>query len=109
MTVYWITDEPWPTSEQVLAEAAAAGAEQVLHGVPPALEGEIPTGTLGRVEVAVMSAPGPRPEPLEPVGALAALLACLSVVPVEDAANAVGVTPAELEAEVLAWEAASAG
>jgi hypothetical protein len=45
---------------------------------------------------------------LDHAGALAALLACLSVVSVDDAANAVGVTPEMLEAEVLAWEAASA-
>jgi hypothetical protein len=51
----------------------------------------------------------PLPQPLDHAGALAALLACLAVIPVEDAANAVGVTPAALEAEVLAWEVAAAG
>jgi hypothetical protein len=50
----------------------------------------------------------PAQEPLDHAGSLAALLACLSVVPVEDAANAVGVTPDALEAEVLAWEMAAA-
>lgn len=44
----------------------------------------------------------PQP-PLDPTGALATLLAVLEVVPVEDAANAVGLTPAELEAEAQAW------
>ena len=51
----------------------------------------------------------PALEPLDPAGALAALLACLEVVPVEDAANAVRLTPAALEAEVLAWVAGAAG
>ena len=56
-------------------------------------------------ETVVMSVP--IQEPLDHAGSLVALLACLSVVPVADAANAVGVTPEVLEAEVLAWEVAS--
>lgn len=50
----------------------------------------------------------PEQLPLDHAGALAALLACLGVVPVDHAANAVGLTPVELEAEVLAWEVAAA-
>jgi hypothetical protein len=57
-------------------------------------------------ETVVMSVPAQ--EPLDHAGSLAALLACLSVIPVEDAANAVGVTSDALEAEVLAWEMAAA-
>lgn len=49
----------------------------------------------------------PPQAPLEPVGALATLLAVLEVVPVEDAANAVNLTPAELQAEAEAWFVAS--
>ena len=48
------------------------------------------------------------PQPaLDATGALATLLAVLEVVPVEDAANAVGLTPAELQAEAQAWWVAS--
>jgi hypothetical protein len=60
-----------------------------------------PDGSVVATEVVQLFAP--EPEPLEPVGALAALLACLDVVTVEDAANAVRLTPAALEDEVLAW------
>jgi len=42
----WITDTAWPTSPEVLAEALAAGATEVLHTAPPGLEGQ-----LGYVEV----------------------------------------------------------
>lgn len=44
--------------------------------------------------------------PLDPTGALATLLAVVEVVTVEDAANAVGLTPADLIAEAEAWAAA---
>jgi hypothetical protein len=43
------------------------------------------------------------PSPLEPVGALATLLAVSEVVSVEDAANAVGLTAGDLVAEAQAW------
>lgn len=47
------------------------------------------------------------PQPaLDPVGALATLLAVLEVVPVEDAANSVGLTPNELILEAQAWAVA---
>jgi hypothetical protein len=42
-------------------------------------------------------------DPLDPVGALATLLAVTEVVSVEDAANAVGLTPQDLVNEAQAW------
>ena len=47
----------------------------------------------------------PRP-PLDPTGALATLLAVTGAVTVGDAANAVGLTPADLVAEAQAWASA---
>jgi hypothetical protein len=47
------------------------------------------------------------PQPLEPLGAAMTLLAVLGVVPLADAANAVGLTPDQLVAEAEAWAAAS--
>lgn len=44
--------------------------------------------------------------PLDPTGALATLLAVTEVVSVQDAANAVRLSVAELEAEANAWAAA---
>jgi hypothetical protein len=52
--------------------------------------------------------PDPTPQPLDPVGSLATLLAVESVLTVEDAANAVGLTPTDLVNEAQAWAAASA-
>jgi hypothetical protein len=46
------------------------------------------------------------PQPLDPTGALATLLAVTGTVTVTDAANAVGLTPDDLIAEAQAWEAA---
>ena len=43
------------------------------------------------------------PQPLDATVALATLLATLEIVPVQDAANAVGLTPEALEAEAQAW------
>jgi len=48
------------------------------------------------------------PQPLDATGALATLLAVESVLTVEDAANAVGLTPTDLVNEAEAWAAASA-
>lgn len=45
----------------------------------------------------------PPQEPLDSVGALATLLAVEQVVSVEDAANAVGLTPSALILEAQAW------
>jgi hypothetical protein len=41
--------------------------------------------------------------PLDPTGALATLLAVLELSTVQDAANAVGLTPEDLVAEAEAW------
>jgi len=58
--------------------------------------------------VDVVELPDQPPAPLDPVGALATLLAVESVLTVEDAANAVGLTPDDLVNEAQAWAAASA-
>jgi hypothetical protein len=50
--------------------------------------------------------PDPPAAPLDPAGALATLLAVTETVSVADAANAVGLTPADLIAEAEAWAAA---
>jgi len=50
--------------------------------------------------------PDPPPAPLDPTGALATLLAVVALLTVEDAANAVGLTPDDLTAEAQAWAAA---
>lgn len=47
------------------------------------------------------------PQPLEPLGAAMTLLAVLGVVPLTDAANAVGLTPDALVTEAEAWAAAA--
>jgi hypothetical protein len=51
--------------------------------------------------------PDPPQTPLDPVGALATLLAVVGSITVEDAANVVGLTPADLVAEAQAWAAGS--
>lgn len=56
MTIYWVTDQPFPASDEVIAEATQAGADTILHGIPPALIDVIAPGTLGVVDV-------PDPEP----------------------------------------------
>lgn len=56
--------------------------------------------------VEVVDLPDPLQEPLDAVGALATLLVVTGALTAEDAANAVGVTPADLEAEAQAWAAA---
>ena len=64
----WITAEPWPASDAVQAQAAAAGATEILHGVPPTLAAEVAPGTLGYVEVVVPDpTPDPEPDPPEVV------------------------------------------
>ena len=50
--------------------------------------------------------PDPPAQPLNEVGALATLLAVERVISVEDAANAVRLTPSDLVAEAEAWAAA---
>lgn len=49
------------------------------------------------------------PQPLNETGALAALLVAQGILPIHDAANAVGVTPQQLINEVEGWAAAAAG
>lgn len=46
------------------------------------------------------------PQPLNSLGALATLLAVKEVLSVQDAANAVGLTPIDLENEARGWAAA---
>jgi hypothetical protein len=53
----WITSEPYPTTPEVLATAVAAGAEMVLHGIPPRLADQIAPGTLGLVTIALPDPP----------------------------------------------------
>lgn len=48
----------------------------------------------------------PDQAPLDPIGALAALLAATGVLELTDAANAVGRQPKDLIAEAQAWAAA---
>jgi len=46
------------------------------------------------------------PQPLDPTGALATLLAVVGTLTVTDAANAIGLTPDDLVTEAQAWAAA---
>ena len=101
----WITDEPYPTSDEVLAEAQAAGAEQVLHGIPLTFEGLIPPGTLGLYDVVLPESPlWPA---LDSAGSLATLLDIEGVLTIEDAANAAHTVPEHLIAEAEAWSVAT--
>jgi len=50
--------------------------------------------------------PDPPQQPLDAIGALATLLAVVEAITVEDAANAIQRTPADLIAEAEAWSAA---
>jgi len=104
--IVWITDEPYPTSPDVLAEATAAGADQVLHGIPQSLANIIPPGTLGVFEIPDPP-PGPVWPPLDNAGALATLLVVEGVLPIDDAANSQHTTPAHLIAEAEAWAVAA--
>ena len=54
----------------------------------------------------VSDLPDPPQAPLDPTGALATLLAVTGTLTVEDAANAVGLTPEALVFEAEAWAAA---
>lgn len=51
--------------------------------------------------------PDPVPQPLSPVGALATLLVVNGTLAIDDAANAVGLTPDDLVTEAQAWWVAS--
>lgn len=61
----WITDTEYPPSDEVLAAAAAAGADEVLHGVPETLRDIVPEGTLGFFEFEPVVPPD-EPEPPAP-------------------------------------------
>jgi len=63
------------------------------------------TDPLGRRYEAEL--PDASQQPLDAVGALATLLAVESVLTVEDAANAVGLTPQDLISEAEAWAVGS--
>lgn len=56
--------------------------------------------------IAEYEVPDPPQQPLDQVGALAALLAVTGTLTVEDAANAVGLQPDALVAEAEAWAVA---
>lgn len=74
--IYFVTDQS-PASDEVIDAAKAVGAV-ILHGVPPALAGDIPDGTIGLFEVPEpISLPIPDPEPPadDPLAAVTALLA----------------------------------
>jgi hypothetical protein len=103
-TRYWITGEPWPASEVVVADAQAAGADVILHGIPATLADVIPAGVLGYYEIVHPDLP-PFP-PLDALGRMATLSAILHD-DVEDWANASGYPVEHLIHEALAWEAAS--
>lgn len=60
-------------------------------------------------EQLVADLPDQPPEPLDAQGALAALLVVQGVLPIEDAANAIGVTPEQLVTEAQGWAAAAGG
>lgn len=49
------------------------------------------------------------PQPLDPTGALATLLVVEGVLPIADAANAIGATPQQLIDEAEGWAAAGGG
>jgi hypothetical protein len=51
MRKLWITDTPYPASEDVVADAEAAGATEILHGIPQSLRDVIPE-TVGYYELA---------------------------------------------------------
>lgn len=53
--------------------------------------------------------PDPAPRPLDATGALATLLVVEGVLPITDAANAVGATPQQLIDEAQGWAAAAEG
>ena len=98
----WITNEPWPATPEVLADAAAAGCDTIWHGIPPT-HLEIPAGTVGAYELA-----DPTPSshlPLDPHGQLVTLLVVVGALAIDDAEHVAGpgVTAADLIAEAEAW------
>lgn len=51
MRKLFITDQPWPTTDEVKEIALASGATEVVHGIPLSLSDQIPEGTLGYYEL----------------------------------------------------------
>lgn len=74
MTTYYVTDQPWPASAEVVS--AAAGAV-ILHGIPPALIDVIAPGTLGVVDVPDPTPTPPTPTAEERIAELEAVIAAL--------------------------------
>jgi hypothetical protein len=97
----WITNEQWPASEQVLADAAAASCPTIWHGIPASHVDDIPAGTVGAFELADPVVP--LYPPLDATGALATLLVVDGVLPLTDAANAIHEEEAHLVHEAEAW------
>jgi hypothetical protein len=95
----WITDRRYPADALTVADAATAGATEIVHGIPPSLAA-LGIDTFGLHEI---PEPQPQQQPLDPAGALATLLVVAGVLDLTDAANAVGRTAADLIAEAQAW------
>lgn len=68
---YFVTDEPWPASEELVVEANGAA---ILHGVPDTLSAVIPEGTLGPFSV---DDPIPGPTAMGPMEVIAGIGDCL--------------------------------
>jgi hypothetical protein len=89
----FVTDQPYPTTDDVRAQAAAAGATEIVHGIGPGLEA-LGVTTFGAHELA--DPPPPDPPPATDSEKLAAARDALSVLDVIEAP----VTAADL-ADVL--------
>lgn len=62
----WITADPYGgLTDGEAAAASAAGAGEILHGIPPVLADVIPAGTVGLVEMAEPDLPIPEAVPVE--------------------------------------------
>lgn len=57
----FVTSKKWPASAATKQAAADAGADEILHGIPPALAGVIPEGHSGYFELP--DEPPPAPDP----------------------------------------------
>lgn len=63
----WITADPYGgLTDGEAAAASAAGAGEILHGIPPALADDIAPGTVGLVEFTDLPIPNPVPLPADP-------------------------------------------
>lgn len=60
----WITADPYGgLTDGEAAAASAAGAGEILHGIPPVLADLIPAGTVGLVEMAEPEPEAATPDP----------------------------------------------